>query len=152
MTVSGPGEMGSSPIVADQTEALIAAARRAAEHAYIPYSGFRTGAAVLTEDGAIHVGALVENLVFGAAMCAECVALFSSVASGPAHPTHLALVAPDTAGTLTFPCGPCLQVAVELGGPDLPVTAVPLDGDGASQTRTVDELAPGIPRRRGRPS
>ncbi len=138
--------------MADQTDALIAAARRAAEHAYIPYSGFRTGAAVLTDDGAIHVGALVENLVFGAAMCAERVALFSSVAAGPALPTHLVLVAPDTAGTRTFPCGPCLQVAVELGGPDLPVTAVPLDDDGEPETRSVDELVPGIPRRRGRPS
>lgn len=128
-------------------EELIDAARRARANTYAPYSGFHTGAAVRTEDGSIHVGALVENLVFGAAMCAERVALFSAVAAGTGRPVALALVAPDTAGARTFPCGLCLQVAVEVGGADLPIVASSADG-GDFDVRSVDELAPGIPRRK----
>lgn len=128
-------------------ESLIESARIASRNAYVPYSDFRTGAAVLTADGNVHVGVLVENLVFGVAMCAERVALFSAVAAGSARPTALALVAPDTAGRLTHPCGPCLQVAVELGGPDLTVISAPVSGDERHEVTTVAELAPGLPRR-----
>lgn len=129
-------------------EDLIAAASRARDNAYAPYSDFRTGAALLTSDGSVHVGALVENLVFGAAMCAERVALFSAVAAGAGRPDVLALVAPRTAGTRTFPCGSCLQVAVELGGAHLQILAASPDIDGFD-IKTIDELAPGIPRRKG---
>ncbi len=133
-------------------EALIEAATDVSRNAYVPYSGFRTGAAVLTEDGEVHVGALVENLVFGVAMCAERVALFSAVAAGSSPPIALALVAPETAGQLTRPCGPCLQVAIELGGPEMTVISAPIaGGDRGYETTTVADLAPGIPRR-NRPS
>lgn len=132
---------------AREYEDLIVAARDAREHAYAPYSDFRAGAAVLTEDDRIHIGALVENLVFGAAMCAERVALFSSVAAGPSRPELLALVAPSTAGELTYPCGTCLQVAIELGGPMLEIVAASPKSD-TYQVRRLDELAPGIPRRK----
>lgn len=139
---------GNAPVT---DEALVAAAHEAAQHAYAPYSDFRTGAAVLTEDGTIHTGALVENLVFGLAMCAERVALFNAVTASEAKPVALAVSAPRTAGTRTFPCGPCLQVAIELGGPDMRVLAATPDEEGYDET-TVDELAPGIPRRRGGPA
>lgn len=129
----------------DHVDELIAAAQAARAHAYAPYSEFKTGAAVRAADGQIYVGALVENLVFGVAMCAERVALFSSVAAGGGSPLMLCVVAPATAGSLTFPCGSCLQVAIELGGPDLMIIAS--TPDGRRETRTVNELAPGIPRR-----
>lgn len=129
-------------------EELVTAARGAREHSYAPYSDFRTGAAVRTSDGQIHVGAMVENLVFGVAMCAERVALFSAVASGGGRPTALAVVAPATAGETTFPCGPCLQVAIELGGADFVIAAAAPESEGL-ETRTVQQLAPGIPRRQG---
>ncbi len=128
-------------------EDLIDVAKRVREHSYAPYSEFRTGAAVLTDDGSVHVGTLVENLVFGAAMCAERVALFGAVSAGAGRPRVLALVAPATAGERTFPCGSCLQVAVELGGPELTVVAAGPDTTGFD-TRTIEELAPGIPRRK----
>lgn len=129
-------------------ERLLSSARTAASNAYVPYSDFRTGAAVLSVDGSVHTGALVENLVFGLAMCAERVALFGSIASGADRPTALAVVAPATAGRRTFPCGPCLQVAVEFGGPDLTVVAGALEGDGDDyDVRTIAELAPGLPHR-----
>ena len=128
-------------------EDLIARAAEARANAYAPYSDFLTGAAVLCDDGSVYVGALIENLVFGAAMCAERVALFSAVSAGAGRPQALALVAPDTAGERTFPCGTCLQVAIELGGPEMVVVAASPDKPGFD-TSTVDELAPGIPRRK----
>lgn len=124
---------------------LVEIARSARENAYAPYSDFNTGAAVLTEDGSVHIGTMVENLVFGVAMCAERVALFSSVAAGGSKPLVLAVAAPDTAGVTTFLCGPCLQVAIELGGPEL--TILSALAEGGYEARTIDELAPGIPRR-----
>jgi cytidine deaminase len=103
----------------------------------------------LTDSGAIYTGALVENLVFGLAMCAERVALFSSVTAGGERPAPLAVASPQTAGRRTFPCGSCLQVAIELGERELPVLAVD-PSDGSYETRTVGGLAPGIPHRRPR--
>ena len=129
-------------------ETLITRAAEARSNAYAPYSEFRTGAAVLGSDGSVHVGALIENLVFGAAMCAERVALFSAVSAGAGRPQVLAVVAPETAGDRTFPCGSCLQVAIELGGPELIVVAASPEKSGFD-TRTVDELAPGIPEGSG---
>lgn len=132
-------------ITEDQARDLAAAARDARKKAYAPYSGFDAGAAVLTSDGETHTGALVENLIFGLAMCAERVALFTSLTHGVAQPIAVALAAPETAGDPTKPCGPCLQVAAELGGSEMAVI-VAHEGDGVEVT-TVGALAPGIPTR-----
>lgn len=128
-------------------DALIEVAQSARQNSYAPYSGFRTGAAVLAEDGTIHRGALVENLVFGVAMCGERAAMFAAVAAGSPRLAALALVAPATAGSTTYPCGPCLQVAVELGGMDMPIIATDPDGD-IVEIVTLHDLAPGLPHRK----
>jgi cytidine deaminase len=110
---------------------LVTAARAARDRSYAPYSDFRMGAAVRGDDGTIVPGALVENVSLGLAMCAERAALFAAVAHG-VGPTALALVSARTSGDLTFPCGACLQVALELAGPELTVIAADLDGQEAS--------------------
>ncbi|QGG95423.1 cytidine deaminase [Actinomarinicola tropica] len=125
-------------------DALIAAAAQARERAYAPYSGFRMGAAVRTDAGEVLTGALVENVSLGLAMCAERAALFASVAAG-ARPERLVLVAPRTDGRITMPCGACLQVALELGGPDLEVTAATPEGD--EESATLRDLLPRGPRK-----
>ena len=122
------------------------AAAAARDRAYVPYSDFRMGAAVRTSDGTVTTGAVVENVSLGLAMCAERVALFSSVAAGSARPTHLALVAPRTDDERTLPCGACLQVALELGGRDVVVEAWDLDG--GCTTSTVGELLPRGPEKK----
>lgn len=123
---------------------LIDLARANTTRAYAPYSKFRTAAAVTTDDGEVVTGVLVENVSLGLAMCAERVAMFSVVARGGA-PTRLALAAPDTAGSQTWPCGACLQVALELGGRDL-VVVVGDDSDGPIATSTVGALLPNGPK------
>jgi cytidine deaminase len=126
------------------TDALIEAATAARERAYSPYSGFRMGAAVWTDDGNVVTGSLVENVSLGLAMCSERVALFSTVAAG-SRPVALALVSPRTDGRLTHPCGACLQVALELGGPDLLVVAASTDGERVQAP--LGELLPHGPRK-----
>ncbi len=131
----------------DQLKALRAAALEARANSYAPYSSFETGAAVLTDTGTIHRGVMVENLVFGLAMCAERVALFTAITAKGGRPVALALAAPRTAGRWTFPCGPCLQVAVEFGGLEMTVMSVDID-EGTPKTTTICDLAPGLPHRR----
>lgn len=123
---------------------LLAAAAAARERAYVPYSGFAMGAAVRTSSGAIVPGALVENVSLGLAMCAERVALFTTSTAGE-RPVALALVARRTDGELTHPCGACLQVALELGGPSVEI--VVSDPAGTTATTTVAELLPRGPHR-----
>jgi len=131
----------------NEIDALVAAALAARSGSYAPYSSFATGAAVLTDSGTIHRGAMVENLIFGLAMCAERVALFVAITARTGRPVALAVAAPRTAGRRTFPCGPCLQVAVEVGGLGMSVVAVDVE-DSSRAIMTIGELAPGLPHRR----
>jgi cytidine deaminase len=118
----------------------------ALQRAYAPYSRFRMGAAVVTDRNAVVPGALVENVSLGLAMCAERVALFASVAQEAGRPEVLSLGAPRTSGELTWPCGACLQVALELGGPELLV--VVSDRSGHTAQARLRELAGRLPLKR----
>ena len=90
-----------------------AAASKAAERAYCPYSRFRVGAAVLTEDGGIFSGCNVENASLGLTLCAERNAIVQAVARG--HRRIRAVVIVTDADPPTPPCGACLQVMREFG-------------------------------------
>ncbi len=125
----------------------VAMAARA--RAYAPYTEFPMGAGIIADDGRTVSGALVENVSLGLAMCAERAALFAAVDQELA-PTVLAVASRRTDDDLTFPCGACLQVALELAGPDLVVIAV--DPDGHQDRATVAELLPRAPRRHQFPS
>ena len=127
----------------DDTQ-LVQAASAVRQLSYAPYSRFKMGAAIATQSDTVIPGALVENVSLGLAMCAERVALFSAVAVGE-RPLMLAVVSERTGGQLTFPCGACLQVALELAGPDLRVVAATPDGETASAT--LAELLPLGPRK-----
>jgi cytidine deaminase len=132
-------------MAADAHDDLLDAADAARARAYVPYSSFAMGAAVQTDRGAVVPGALVENVSLGLAMCAERVALFGAVAQGAGRPVALALVAPLTDGRLTFPCGACLQVALELGGPELEVRV--RSTRGLAERRRLGDLLPHAPRK-----
>lgn len=121
-----------------------AAATRARSHAYAPYSNFTMGAAVVSPDGDVVEGVLVENVSLGLAMCAERVALFAAVTQA-VRPAVLAVCSKRTGGEFTLPCGACLQVALELAGPDLTVIAV--DPDGEIEHASLGSLLPRGPRR-----
>lgn len=95
-------------------ERLLQEAKRAADKAYAPYSGFRVGAALLASDGALFTGCNVENASYGLTICAERVALFKAVSEGARSFSALAVWAP----VARWPCGACLQCLAEFA-PDL---------------------------------
>ncbi|MFZ6691214.1 cytidine deaminase [Undibacterium sp. SXout20W] len=111
------------------TQELITQANIARERAYAPYSKFKVGAAVLTNDGKVFHGCNVENASYGLCNCAERTALFSAVAAGyrPGDFAKIAVTG-DTEGPIA-PCGACRQVIIELGGPELEVVLTNVKGD-----------------------
>lgn len=96
-------------------EKLVAAAWRAREAAYSPYSNFPVGAALLAGDGRTFVGCNVENISYGLTNCAERVAIGAAIAAGVRKFVAAAVVA-DTAVPIS-PCGACRQVLAEFGVP-----------------------------------
>ena len=104
---------------------LIEAAKAVRENAYAPFSEFKVGAALETEDGEIISGCNVESASFGLTVCAERVAVWKAISLGKRKVKHIAVVA-DTED-LTPPCGVCRQIIWEFGG-DIPVTLANLNG------------------------
>jgi cytidine deaminase len=88
---------------------LFKEAEKAALQSYSPYSHFRVGAALLTEDGRIFTGTNVENRSFGLTICAERSAVVSGVSSGAKRFIALAISTPDSEIPVG-PCGACRQV------------------------------------------
>lgn len=117
---------------------LMEAARRARERAYVPYSRFPVGAALLTEDGTLYEGCNIENASYGLTNCAERTAIFKAVYDGHRRFVTIAVVA-DTEGPVS-PCGACRQVMSEFG-PDARVLLMNLKGN--VQVTSVRELLPG---------
>lgn len=119
-------------------EELLEAAAAARQHAYVPYSKFAVGAALLTDSGNIVTGCNVENASYGLTNCAERTAFFKAVSTGEKSFRALGVVA-DTDGPVQ-PCGACRQVMVEFCPPDLPVYLSNLHGE--TMETTVSELLP----------
>lgn len=107
-------------------ESLIAAAKAVRLRAHAPYSGFKVGAALETEDGTVFTGCNVENLSFGLTICAERVALGTAVAAG--HQRFLRLVVCSDSKEPVSPCGACRQVMAEFCD-ELAVLSVNLSGE-----------------------
>lgn len=120
-------------------EQLIEEAKRARERAYVPYSKFRVGAALLTEDGKVYRGCNIENAAYSVTNCAERTALFKAVSEGDTKFQMLAVIA-DTDRPCS-PCGSCRQVISELCPKDMKVILTNLKGE-IFET-TVAELLPG---------
>ncbi len=90
---------------------LLMMARQAMENAYCPYSKYRVGAALLTEDGRVYTGCNVENASYGATICAERTAAVKAVSEGSVRFKAIAIV--SSSGDKTFPCGVCRQFLSE---------------------------------------
>jgi cytidine deaminase len=93
---------------------LIEKALSAKEQAHAPYSNFKVGAAILSNDGTIFTGCNIENSSFGLTICAERVAVFNAVSSGMKSFKAIAIVSDDPG--FTPPCGACRQVLFDLAG------------------------------------
>lgn len=94
-------------------DSLIAAAKRALDNSYSPYSRFRVGAALRFADGTVVTGTNIENASYGLALCAETVAVAKAMDDGHRGGLEEVAVIGDTAAPVT-PCGRCRQVLSEL--------------------------------------
>ena len=99
-------------------EKLLELALDARKNAYVPYSGYAVGAALLTEDGKVFAGCNIENAAYGNTLCAERTALVKAVSEGCRKFTRLAVVGNST--DYCWPCGACRQMLYEFA-PDLEV-------------------------------
>ncbi len=121
----------------DSIKFVIESAVNAKDSAYAPYSGFRVGAAIQTEQGEVYNGSNVENVSYGLSICAERVALFKAVSEGYKRFVRLG-VSTDKSFFIT-PCGACLQVLREFCE-DLDIILINHIGD--YKTRKLEELLP----------
>jgi cytidine deaminase len=120
-----------------EQKSLVDAALAVRQKAYAPYSRFLVGAALQAEDGTVFKGCNVENISYGATICAERNAVFQAVAAGHTKFKAIAVVG-DLPAPIT-PCGMCRQVLGEFGG-DTQVICANLKGD--TMITTVGALLP----------
>ncbi|WP_019119926.1 cytidine deaminase [Brevibacillus massiliensis] len=118
---------------------LIKQAKEARKLAYVPYSGFAVGAALLSESGKVYLGGNIENAAYSLCNCAERTAIFKAFSEGDRTYQAIA-VAADTPGPVS-PCGACRQVMAELCPPDMKVLLANLEGEVLETT--VAKLLPG---------
>lgn len=116
---------------------LLDAALEARKHAYAPYSNFTVGASVLTENGEVFTGCNIENVSYGATVCAERVAIFKAISAGHKSIKALAVVA-DHPEPIS-PCGICRQAMSEFGS-DADVLMA--NTKGHTRTTNMKELLP----------
>ncbi|MBQ6902658.1 MAG: cytidine deaminase [Oscillospiraceae bacterium] len=115
---------------------LIELAKAARENAYAPYSSFRVGAALLCRSGSVFTGCNVENLSFGATICAERCAVTKAVSEGERDFLAIAIYAGEK---FTSPCGICLQTLCEFA-PDIDIILP--DGEAEYRIYKLCELMP----------
>ncbi|PGK33406.1 cytidine deaminase [Bacillus anthracis] len=114
-------------------------ANKMLSQAYIPYSKFPVGAALVTKEGKIYTGCNIENASYGLCNCAERTAIFKAVSEGERDFSYLVITG-ETDGPIS-PCGACRQVIAEFCEPKMPVLLTNVKGD--EKEVTVEQLLPG---------
>lgn len=121
---------------------LIILAKEAAKNAYVPYSGYTVGAALLTKDGKVYTGCNIENAAYGPTNCAERTAFFKAVSEGEREFEAIAVVGGKELDFKDYfaPCGVCRQVMMEFCDKDFRV----LIGKNGEEylDLTLDEILP----------
>lgn len=129
-----PGDHALTP----ELSKLLEAAREARLRAYAPYSNFHVGAAVLSDDGRIVIGANVENVSYGLTLCAERNAVTRAVIDKPCRIRAVAVCA----DALVSPCGACRQVLSEFADTECLVVMGSKDPDQAPRVASMASLLP----------
>lgn len=123
-----------------ENKVLVQKANEARSLSYSPYSRFAVGAALLTKDGQVFLGANIENSSYPLCMCAERNALYNAMMHGYKKSDFLALaLSADTDGPCS-PCGACRQVISELFPKEGKIIMANVKGD--VKETSVEELLP----------
>lgn len=123
-------------------EELAALATRAMDNAYVPYSNYRVGAALLTKSGKIYTGCNIENAAYSPTVCAERIAIFKAVSEGEREFIKIA-VAGGKNGEISGefpPCGVCRQVMAEFCGGDFEILVV--NGENSFTVYKLSDIFP----------
>ncbi|WP_026694523.1 cytidine deaminase [Peribacillus kribbensis] len=123
-----------------ENKQLVNHAIEARTRAYVKYSGFQVGAAILTSTGKVYSGCNIENASYGLANCAERTAVFKAVSEGETSFEAVA-IAGDTDGPIS-PCGACRQVLAEFCSENTQIILANLKGD--YTVTNIQELLPGF--------
>ncbi|KXG75881.1 cytidine deaminase [Thermotalea metallivorans] len=116
---------------------LLQKAEAAKEMAYVPYSRFPVGAALLTKSGRVFTGCNIECASYGGTNCAERTALFKAISEGEREIEAIAVVSDNE--NYTFPCGICRQVILEFGKD---IKIILGNKNGEIKVFTIEELLP----------
>jgi cytidine deaminase len=119
---------------------LLKLANRIKERAYCPYSNFRVGAALLTENNKVYTGVNVENASHGATTCAERTAVFKAVSEGERNFKAIAIV--SDSNDYIYPCGICRQVLYEFNNGSMKIICSKNNGE--YKSFTLRELLPNV--------
>ncbi|MCW8355709.1 cytidine deaminase, partial [Marinomonas pontica] len=125
------------PDLTQNTE-LFELAKEAMNKAYVPYSRFHVGAAILTAKGQFYSGCNVENAAYPEGTCAEAGAIASMVLGGDTLIKDIYVI--GNGDGLVTPCGGCRQKIREFSSAD---TMIHICGaEGVRKSLTMDELLP----------
>jgi cytidine deaminase len=128
----------TKPVSAAVRERLLGSARTVMKNAYVPFSKFRVGAAILTSKGKVFAGCNVENSSYGMTNCAERTAIFSAIAKDGPDLEIVAVAVTNDHGVPCSPCGACRQVIYEFG----PRAIVFYEGENGPKQSPITDLLP----------
>ena len=117
---------------------MLALARRAMDHAHVPYSRFAVGAVVKGGNGRLYAGCNVENAAYPEGWCAEASAIAAMVVDGERRIVEIVVMGRGDA--LVTPCGGCRQRIREFAAADTPIHVCAPEG--VRRTFTLAELLP----------
>ena len=117
---------------------LVNLAIKAMNNAYVPYSKYKVGAALLTNSNNIYTGCNIENASYGLSICAERTAILKAISEGERKIKVLAVTV--SSDEYANPCGACRQVMTEFM--DEEAIILLSDKEGNYIVKTVGELLP----------
>ena len=121
-------------------EDLVNAATKARVNAYSPYSGFAVGAAIVDDEGRLHVGCNIENAAYPLGNCAEASAISAMVQEGGKYIAKMAVVGGSGEVGPCTPCGGCRQRIAEFA--DDSTVILVIDDSGEWRDFTIADLLP----------
>ena len=125
-------------MISSNFDKLFDAAKKVRELAHVPYSKFKVGTAILTENNRVAVGCNVENAAYPQTQCAEASAIGNMISQGDKVIVEVVVV--GSGALLCSPCGGCRQRLREFASLKTPIHMCNLDGH--QKTLTLEDLLP----------
>lgn len=120
---------------------LMEIAIKARENAYVPYSNYKVGAALLTKEGTVFTGCNIENAAYSPTNCAERTAFFKAVSEGAREFKAIAIAGGKEELAPCTPCGVCRQVMAEFCNPEQ-FQIIVLNNQGQEEIYLLKQLLP----------